>query len=124
MKMLWLILVNAVILYLSTLIIPKGIQSDSFMTTVWAAVIIGACNIIAFKTILGLVATATTLMISAVLGPLGVIFMLFTIETLFLYTASWLLDGFVITGFWWAMLVVIFLSIGNKMFISKKQNAQ
>ncbi len=122
--MLWLILVNAVILYLSTLIIPKGIQSDSFMTTVWAAVIIGACNIIAFKTILGLVATATTLMISAVLGPLGVIFMLFTIETLFLYTASWLLDGFVITGFWWAMLVVIFLSIGNKMFISKKQNAQ
>jgi putative membrane protein len=118
MKTLWLILVNAVILYLSTLLIPEGIQSDSFTTTLWAAAIVAGCNVLIFRTIIGMLFAAIPLMLSAVLGQLGVLFMLFSIESLFLYTADWMLDGFSILGFWWAMLVVLFLSIGNKMFIS------
>jgi len=121
MRTLWLILTNAVILYLSTLIIPKGIQSNSFITTVWAAIIVATCNILTFKTIIGTIFVAIPLVISAFLGGIGVIFMMFIIETLFLYTADWMLDGFSIAGFWWAMLVVLFLVIANKGFVPKKK---
>jgi uncharacterized membrane protein YvlD (DUF360 family) len=53
-----------------------------------------------------------------VLGGIGVLFTLFAMESLFLYTASWALDGFVITGFWWAMLVSVFLTIGAQLLVS------
>jgi uncharacterized membrane protein YvlD (DUF360 family) len=124
MKTIWLILVNAVVLYLSTLIIPTGIQSDAFLTTIWAATIVAGCNYIAFKTIIGLTLTAILLSISGIFGIIGAAFMVFAMEALFLYTANWLLVGFTITGFWWAMLVVTFLGIGNYMFLPKNKNTQ
>jgi uncharacterized membrane protein YvlD (DUF360 family) len=117
-KTFWLILVNTLTLYLSTLIIPNGIQSDSLMTTFLASFIVAGCTYITFQTIIGKLISSVVLGISFVLGGIGVLFTLFAMESLFLYTASWALDGFVITGFWWAMLVSVFLTIGAQLLVS------
>lgn len=116
MKTIFGILINSVIILLATLLFPKGIQSDSFFTTILAAAIVAGCNLIAFKSVGGLVLVAIPLLFSAVFGVFGVIFMFFCLETLFLYIADWILNGFTIAGFWWGMLVILFLGVVNMLF--------
>jgi len=123
MRTLWLIFVNAVILYLSTLIIPDGIISDSFKTTLFAGLIVAGCNFVAFRTILGGLISLILIGLSSIFGSLGIVIMLFVMEVLFLYVVDWILVGFTISGFWWGMLVVLFLVIGNSLFVPSKSSS-
>lgn len=105
------LITNAIVLFLMALVFPKSLQFDSFTTTLLAAVIIGICNIIAFKTLLGQIVVLISLALSSILGWFGVLFTLFAIETLFLFIADKILDGMTVGGFWWGMLTVLFLTL-------------
>lgn len=122
MKFIVMIIINAIILHLMSIIFPHSLSFDNFTTTILASFIISICSALTYRTLLGVLFVSIPLLLSAILGSLGLMFMLFAISTLFLYVADWILNGMTIGGFWWGMLVVFFLSIVNVVLYPTKNS--
>ena len=101
------------IIYFTCWFLP-GISVESFWTAAVTAIILALVNnfVKPFLILITLPVTALTL---------G--FFLFAINALMLMLVSSMIDGFVVAGFWWAMLFSIVLSIISyilhKMFGTK-----
>ena len=91
--------------------ILSGIQIDTFLTALIVAVVMAILNV-TLKPFLILVTIPITVI------TLGLF--LLVINVLVLYTAEWLIDGFHIAGFWWALLFSLLVSFVNSILLGPK----
>ncbi|MDM1371250.1 phage holin family protein [Myroides marinus] len=81
--------------------ILPGVQVDSFTTGLWVAVALGLLNMF-LKPILVIFTLPATIL------TLGLF--LFVINALIIQSAAYFVNGFVVEGFWYAMLFSIILT--------------
>jgi putative membrane protein len=84
-----------------------GISVRSFWTALVAALVIGLVN-----ATVGLVLKILTFPL--ILASLGLFW--FVINALMLMLAGWLVPGFEVAGFWWALLGAVLLSVLHMVF--------
>lgn len=103
------LLINSVAVAITAYILQTGVQIDSFLTAVIVAVILGVINTF-IKPIISLL----TLPISILtLGLFSLI-----INGLMIMIVSALVEGFEVTGFLWAIIFSIVLSLINTVLSS------
>ncbi len=100
------LLVNAVLVFALAWALP-GVEVSSFWTALVVAVILGFLNIFV-KPFLIIVTIPVTIL------SLGLF--LLVINALVILMAGWIVDGFVVTSFWWALLFSLILSVMNSAF--------
>jgi putative membrane protein len=87
--------------------ILPGAHVDGFLIAVVVAAVLGILNVLV-KPLLVLLTIPITIM------TLGLF--LLVINTLLILLADWLVPGFDVDGFWWALLFSIILSLVNSLF--------
>lgn len=100
MKLILRLLVTAIIVVLLSYALP-GVTVDSFFGAIIVAIVLGLLNLIV-KPILVLFTLPATIL------TLGLF--LFVINALIIMLCDYLLDGFSVDGFWYALLFSILLS--------------
>ena len=103
------ILLNLIVNTLSIFAVSyilSGVHVDSFITAIIVAVVLSVFNV-TLKPFLILVTIPITLV------TMGLF--LLVINVLVLYAADWLIDGFNIDGFWWAVLFSLLVSLVNSV---------
>lgn len=88
--------------------ILSGIEVDSFMTALIVAVVMAVLNV-TLKPFLVLITIPITVI------TLGLF--LLVINVLVLYAAEWLIGGFHIAGFWWALAFSLLVSFVNSILL-------
>lgn len=102
------ILVYFAVIYVTCWILP-GVNTDSFWTAVVVALVLAILNFFV-KPFLLFITIPVTVMTFGLF--------LFTLNAIILMSASYLVDGFVVDGFGWAVLGSIIISSLNNFFIS------
>ena len=103
------ILLNLIVNTLSIFAVSyilSGVHVDSFITAIIVAVVLSVFNV-TLKPFLILVTIPITLV------TMGLF--LLVINVLVIYAADWLIDGFTIDGFWWAVLFSLLVSLVNSV---------
>lgn len=100
------LLVNALIIIGLAWALP-GIHVESYFTAIIVAVILGLFNIFLKPILIILTIPATIL-------TLGLF--LFVINALIILLADWAVNGFVVDGFWWALLFSILMTFLTSVF--------
>lgn len=106
MNVLIRLLLNALLVFALSWALP-GVDVSSFWTALVVAVILGFLNIF-IKPILILITIPVTLL------TLGLF--LLVINALVILMADWIVDGFNVHNFWWALLFSLILSVMNSAF--------
>jgi putative membrane protein len=106
MRILVKLLVNALIIFALAWVLP-GVDVTSYWTALIVAIILGVLNL--FVKPLLIILTIPVTIIS-----LGLF--LFVINALMILLTDYLVDGFNVNGFWWALLFSILISIMNAAF--------
>lgn len=106
------LLINALIIMVLAWILP-GIHVASYFTAIIVALILGLLNIF-LKPILVILTIPVTIV------TLGLF--LFVINALIILAAGWLISGFTVDGFWWALLFSILMTFLNSAFEGAKRN--
>jgi len=106
MNLLVKLLLNALLVFALSWALP-GVDVSSFWTALVVAVILGFLNIF-IKPILILITIPVTLL------TLGLF--LLVINALVILMADWIVDGFYVQNFWWALLFSLILSVMNSAF--------
>ena len=106
MKFLVTILLNAAAIYLTAEVLEQ-ITLPDFVTALIVALVLGVINI----TIKPVVKFLTIPLNILTLGILG-----FIINGAFLYLATYLVDGFAIASFWWAVLASLLITFLTGVF--------
>jgi putative membrane protein len=106
MNILVKLLLNAVLVFALAWALP-GVSVESFWSALVAAVILGFLNIF-IKPILIVITIPVTLL------TLGLF--LLVINALVILMVDWIVDGFVVANFWWALLFSLILSVLNATF--------
>lgn len=99
------LLVSTIAVVLSAYILP-GVTVDSFITAIIVAVILSLLNVLV-KPILVILTIPFTVF------TLGLF--LLVINAIIILMTDWIIDGFVVDGFWYALLFSIVLSIINSL---------
>ena len=108
MKLVVQILISALAVMVTQWILP-GVEVDSYYTGIWVAIILGLLNSF-LKPILVLLTLPITVF---TLGLFLLVINAFVIEL-----AANLIDGFAVSGFWWAVLFSFILSAVTSVFNS------
>lgn len=108
MKLIMKALLSAVAVFVLAHILP-GVSVDNYVTALIVAIVLGLLN-----TIVRPILIILTLPITIV--TLGLF--LLVINVLMVYAADRFVDGFAVSGFWWALLFSILLSIFNSILFS------
>ena len=95
--------ISALTFMAATYLVPRTSVSG-FGTAMVAALVLGACNLVVRPILLVLTLPVNIL----TLGLLT-----FAINALMVLLASWLVPGFHVGGFWWAMLFAVVLALVN-----------
>lgn len=99
------LLLSALAVYLTALILP-GVSIKNYVTAIAVAIIIGLLNVFV-KPILILLTIPVTVI------TLGLF--LFVINAGIILLSSYLMNGFNVDGFWWALLFSFVLSIFSEI---------
>lgn len=99
------LLVSTIAVILSAYILP-GVSVDSFITAIIVAIILSLLNVIV-KPIL------VVLTIPFTIFTLGLF--LLVINAIIILMTDWIIDGFTVDGFWYALLFSIVLSLLNSL---------
>lgn len=99
------LLVSTIAVVLSAYILP-GVTVDSFMTAIIVAIIISLLNVLVKPVLIILTIPFTVFTLGLFLLVINAIIILMT---------DWIIDGFVVNGFWYALLFSIVLSIINSL---------
>jgi len=106
------ILLNAIIVFVLAYILP-GVTADSFWSAIIVAVVLALLNIVV-KPILVILTIPITLV------TLGLF--LLVINACIILMASYLIDGFAVSNFWWALLFSLLLSLFNSAFTGRSES--
>ena len=106
------LLINALIILGLAWALP-GIHVKSYFTAIIVAIMLGLFNIF-LKPIM------VILTIPATILTFGLF--LFVINALIILLADWVVAGFVVDGFWWALLFSILMTFLNSAFESAARN--
>jgi putative membrane protein len=106
MKFVITILLNAAAVYLTAELLQQ-ISLPDFTTALLVALVLGVINI----TIKPLIKLLTLPLNILTLGLLG-----FAINGGFLYLATYLVEGFMIASFWWAILASLLITFLTSLF--------
>jgi len=106
MRTLVKLLVNALIIFALAWVLP-GVDVTSYWTALIVAIILGVLNLFV-KPLLIILTIPVTIV------TLGLF--LFVINALIILMTDYLVDGFTVNGFWWALLFSILISIMNAAF--------
>ena len=101
------LLISALAVYLTAWLLP-GIVVKSFWSAMGISLIIGLLNVLVRPLL-------TLLTIPVTIVTLGLF--LFVIDALIIMLAANLLDGFIVNGFWWALIFsIIVTSVTNFLY--------
>ena len=101
------LLISALAVYLTAWLLP-GIVVKSFWSAMGISFIIGLLNVLVRPLL-------TLLTIPVTIVTLGLF--LFVIDALIIMLAAKLLDGFIVNGFWWALIFsIIVTSVTNFLY--------
>ncbi|MCB0496259.1 MAG: phage holin family protein [Cyclobacteriaceae bacterium] len=106
MKFLVQILISAVAIIVAQWILP-GVTVESFLTSVLLAVVLSFLNALVKPVLVFLTLPATVI-------TLGLF--LLVINAVIILLADWLVPGFSVDGFWWALIFSIILSLVTSVF--------
>jgi len=106
MNMIIKLFVNALLVFALAWALP-GVHVESFWTALVVAIILGLLNIFV-KPILVIITIPVTIL------TLGLF--LLVINALVIQLADWMVDGFNVDTFWWALLFSFILSVMNSAF--------
>lgn len=101
------LLINAAIVYVLAWILP-GIEVASFWSAIIVALVLGILNVF-LKPLLIILTIPVTIV------TMGLF--LLVINALIILMADSFIDGFVVNGFWWALLFSILMSVFNTAFM-------
>ena len=99
------LLINTISIFAVSYIL-SGIQIDSFVTALIVAVVMEVLNV-TLKPLLFVITIPITVLTFGLF--------LLVLNVLVLYAAAYLIDGFQIAGFWWALLFSFLVSIVNSV---------
>jgi putative membrane protein len=94
-------LISAIVIFVMAYVLP-GVHIESFTTALAVAVVLGILNVV-IKPILFVLTLPVTLL------TLGLF--TFVINALLIILTSKIVPGFIVDGFWWAMLYSILISV-------------
>ena len=97
------LLINTISIFAVSYIL-SGIQIDSFVTALIVAVVMAVLNV-TLKPLLFVITIPITVITFGLF--------LLVLNVLVLYAAAYLIDGFQIAGFWWALLFSFLVSFVN-----------
>lgn len=101
------LLISALAVYLTAWLLP-GIVVKSFWSAMGISLVIGLLNVLVRPLL-------TLLTIPVTIVTLGLF--LFVIDALIIMLAAKLLDGFIVNGFWWALIFsIIVTSVTNFLY--------
>ena len=107
------LLINALIILGLAWALP-GIGVESYWTALIVAVILGLLNIF-IKPVLVILTIPVTIL------TLGLF--LFVINALIIMLAGYLIDGFSVNGFWWALLFSILMTVLNSALEGSRKDS-
>lgn len=99
------LLINTISIFVVSYIL-SGIEIDTFMTALIVAVVMAVLNV-TLKPLLILITIPLTIITFGLF--------LLVVNVLVLYAADALIDGFHITGFWWALAFSVLVSLVNSI---------
>lgn len=100
------LLLNAVAVVLTAYLLP-GVDVTDYWTALIVAIVLVVANVVV-KPVLVILTIPITIV------TLGLF--LLVINALIILMADYLVDGFTVNGFWWALLFSLILSIFNSLF--------
>ena len=100
------ILLSGLAVFICATVLP-GAHVDGFLIAIVLAVILALLNLLVKPLLL-------ILTIPITIFTLGLF--LLVINTILILLADWLVPGFTVDGFWWALVFSILLSIINSLF--------
>lgn len=100
------VLLNGLAVVLTAYLLP-GVDITDYWTALVVALVISAANIIVKPVLI-------ILTIPITIFTLGLF--LLVINALIILLADYLVDGFSVDGFWWALLFSLILSVFNSLF--------
>jgi len=106
------LLINTISIFAVAYILT-GIQVDSFVTALIVAVVMAVLNV-TLKPFLILITIPLTVVTFGLF--------LLVVNVLVLYAAEALIDGFHITGFWWALAFSFLVSFVNSILFGPEKN--
>lgn len=109
------LLLNAVAVVLTAYLLP-GVDVTDYWTALIVAIVLVVANVVV-KPVLVILTIPITIV------TLGLF--LLVINALIILMADYLVDGFSVNGFWWALLFSLILSIFNSLFddLTKEKNS-
>lgn len=112
----WIVkfLLNGLAVLLTAYLLP-GVNVEDYWTALWVALVLSLVNIFVkpFLIILTIPITFVTLGL-----------FLLVINALMILLADYFVDGFLVDGFWWALLFSLILSIFNSLFADLTKDGQ
>ncbi|MBO9634042.1 MAG: phage holin family protein [Chitinophagaceae bacterium] len=106
MKFIMRVVVTSIIAFGLSYILKKGVHFDTFWTAILFAIVLAILNAI-LKPILILLTFPITLLTFGLF--------LFVINACLILLAAKVIPGFVVEGFWWALLFSLLLSIATSL---------
>lgn len=106
------LILSAVAVLVCAYILP-GAEVDGFINALVVAGVLAILNVLV-KPVLVILTIPITIV------TLGLF--LLVINTILVMLASWLVPGFTVDGFWWALLFSVILSIVNSIFGGLKES--
>ncbi len=108
------LLVNGLAVYLVTLLLP-GVEVKDMLTAIMVAAVLALLNYFVKPVLLILTIPITVF-------TLGIFILV--INACIVLMASYIIPGFEVRNFWWALLFSIILSIVNSFFEASRTNRQ
>lgn len=108
------LLLNGVAVVLTAYLLP-GVDVIDYWTALIVAIVLAIANVIVKPVLI-------VLTIPITIVTLGLF--LLVINAIIILLADYLVDGFTVNGFWWALLFSLILSIFNSLFddLTKEKN--
>ncbi|MCK5209862.1 MAG: phage holin family protein [Cyclobacteriaceae bacterium] len=100
------LLLSAIAVFICATVLP-GAHVDSFLIAIVVAGVLAVLNVL-IKPLLVILTIPITIV------TLGLF--LLVINTILVMSANWLVPGFSLDGFWWALIFSVLLSIINSVF--------
>lgn len=109
MSLLILWLVTALAVLVGAYILP-GVQVDNFVTALVAAIVLGLVN---------LVVKPLVLLVTLPLNILTLGLFTFVVSALMILLVDWLVPGFAVSNFWYALLLALIVALITSLLTEK-----
>ncbi len=108
MKLIFQLLLTAVVVLVLAEVLP-GISVDTFLTSIIVAVVLALLNVLVKPILVFLTLPATIVTFGL---------FLLVINAVIILLVDWLIPGFGVDGFWWALLFSLLLTIAQSVLYS------